>query len=432
MNAIAGESLFYEASKVISGNGSVSYYQYKSLDSFIELITLHDNIALFVGEETDDDYLNSFDWLINIVHEKTDCKIDFIKPERRGEYITSEAMSLFETICREVYSHSLGIISDDLFYKRRKDRTAEDMSSRIEQLFIRDYPEFDCKNFGEGIYHLLQKNANSSELLYFFRAHLFQSIAELQNLTPVYENQRLIASIFQQRCRKENRTGTLPYIIYKMANNLFMEAYDSLPNDRVKYPRISILMNALIESTLTREALVDSIALLRNELKEFREAYVKAEAILVNPNKSFLDRTVIQKSLEESIREIWMPVIASLERNDTSNKIKKVAKGVFGKFGIGDVKFQHSEKKDLSENTVTYSTASITGLVTAIAQTVSEVHKASKLIRPNKPLLDIILRVARSTDTKQKLSALLPVRGFGYRLPNLIDKLLAANVGKGQ
>lgn len=428
MGAIIGESIFYDVSRIIRGSGSISYYQYKSLDSFVELITLHDRITLFLGEEADSEYSKAFDWLINTIHEKTDCKIDLVSPKRRGQYITREVMALFEQISREIYSHSLGVTSDDLFTKQVKDRTAEDMSGRIEQLFVNEYPDFDCKKFSEGIYGILEKNANSSELLYFFRAHLFQAIAELQDLTPVYENQRLIAAILQRSCRMENRVGTLPYTIYKMADNLFVKAYGFLPDDKIKYPRVSVLMGAMIERASARNGILDAVVFLRDELEEFRKSYNEAEKTLTDSNKSFYEKSEIQRSLEESVKLIWIPVIESLGRNYTSNKISKLAKGVFGKYGIGEVKLEHEKKQDSSESKATFSTPSLLGIVAAVTQTVSEVYKDSKLIKPNKALLEIILRVAKLTNTKHRLTSLLPVRGFNYRLPKLIDSHSVENL----
>ena len=428
MDAIVGESIFFDVSRIVTRGSQISFYQYKALDSFIEIITLHNHVALFLGEDTDSSFLSSFEWLIEAVHEKTDCTIDIVSAKRREQYITSETMALFESICKELYSHSLGITSNDLFKKHRKDRTSEDMAERIERIFIRDYPKFNCKSFSEGISEILEKNANSSELLYFFRAHLFQAVAELEALTPFYENQRLMASIFQRKCRQNNRVGTLPYTIYKIANNLYIKANDSLPDDRMHYPGASILMSSLIERASARSEIFDSIVILREELKEFRQSYYDAEVVLRDPNKSLYERSEIQRLLEESVRQIWMPVIASSGRGYTSNKIGKIVKGIFGKYGIGELKLQHEEKKGSSENKATYSTPSLVGIITALAQTASEVYKDSKLVRPNKSLLDLILRIAKLTDKKRKLTSLLPVRGFGYRLPALIDSLSVENL----
>jgi hypothetical protein len=339
-------------------------------------------------------------------------------------------MSLFEGICKEIYSHSLGVTSDDLFEKHRKDRTSEDMSERIEQLFVSDCPKFNCKTFSDGIFEIFKTNANASELLYFFRAHLFQAIAELQNLTPFYENERLIAAIVQQQCRQDNRVGALPYTIYKMVNNLFIKANDFLPESKTAYPKVSILMSAIVEKTSTRGELLGSIVLLREELKEFRRSYYNAEETLCDTNKSLYERSEVQRSLEESAQQIWMPVIASLGRSYSSNKIGKIFKGVFGKYGIGELKLQHEDRANTSENKVTYSTPSFIGLVTALAQTASEVHKDTKLAKPNKQLLDLTLRVAKLTETKRKLITLLPVRNFEYRLPMLVDSLLCENVSE--
>lgn len=430
MDAIVGESIFFDVSRIITRRDQLSFYQYKALEAFIEILTMHNQIALFLGDEPDTAFINSFEWLIDAVHEKTDCTIDVVTAKRRGQYITSETMSLFEGICKEIYSHSLGVTSDDLFKKHRKDRTSEDMSERIEELFVRDYPKLSCKTFSNGMSEILKNNANASELLYFFRAHLFQAIAELQTLTPFYENERLIAAIVQQWCRQDNRVGTLPYAIYKMVNNLFIKANDFLPESRTNYPKVSILMSAMVEKAPTRSELFDSIVSLRKELKEFRRSYYNAEETLCDTNKSLYERAEVQRSLEESAQQIWMPVIASLGRSYSSNKIGKIFKGVFGKYGIGEMKLQHEDRADASESKATYSTPSLIGITTALAQTASEVYKDAKLAKPNKQLLDLTLRVAKLTEIKRKLTALLPVRGFEYRLPTLVDSLLAVNASE--
>ncbi|MDQ3816061.1 MAG: hypothetical protein M3362_00025 [Acidobacteriota bacterium] len=430
MNAIVGESIFFDVSRIITRRNQISFYQYKALESFIEILTLHNHVALFLGDETDTAFINSFEWLIDAVHEKTDCAIELVTAKRRRQYISSETMSLFEGICREIYSHPLGITSDELFKKHRKDRTSEDMSERIEQLFVRDCPKFNCKTFSNGIFEILKTNATASELLYFFRAHLFQAIAELQNLTPFYENERLIAAIIQQRCRQNNRVGALPYAIYRMVNNLFIQTNDLLPESKTAYPKASILMSAIVEKASNRGELFDSIVLLREELKEFRRSYYDAEETLFDEDKSLYERSEVKRLLEESAQQIWMPVIASLGSGYSSNKIGKILKGVFGKYGIGELKLQHEDRANTSESKVTYSTPSFIGIVTALAQTASEVYKDSKLAKPNKQLLDLILRVAKLTETKRKLTALLPVRNFECRLPMLVDSLLGENISE--
>ena len=49
MGAITGESLFYDVSRLLKDKQQVSYYQYKALSSFTEMVVLHDRVALFVG-----------------------------------------------------------------------------------------------------------------------------------------------------------------------------------------------------------------------------------------------------------------------------------------------------------------------------------------------------------------------------------------------
>lgn len=430
MSAIVGESLFYEAARVLHGSSSISYYQYKALDALAEIICLHDRVALFAGEETDSNYLKSFDWLINLIHEKCDFKIDVISPKHREEYITSEVMRRFGEITNAIYPHPLGIISDELFGKQKKDRTAEDMSERIEQLFNRDFPKFDYKKFGVDIYEVWQRNANSSELLYFFRGHLLQAIAEIRGLTPIYENQRLIAAIAQRKSRQETTVGTLPYEIYKMANNLFVHACETLRQWNTEYPKKSILMIAVAGAVSERDEILDSIVAIRRELEEYRKHYGKAEETLKDFDASLFDRSEIQQSLALSAREIWLPVISSLGRNHTDGTLKKIAKGVFEKYGVGELKYEHSEKLEhgkqsaSSEDSSKYSTPSLLGIGAAIAKTLYDVRQDAKLVNPNKPLLDVLLKAINMKEVNTKLSTLLPVRDFRYRTPKLVDSLL--------
>lgn len=431
MSAIVGESLFFEAARVLRGNSPISYYQFKALDALIEIVALHDRVALFAGEETDSAYLSSFDWLINSIHEKSDFKIDIITPKHRGEYITSEVMRRFNEVSDAIYPHPLGITSDELFGKQKKDRTAEDMSERIEQIFNRDYPNVDWKKFGTDIYEVWQRNANSSELLYFFRAHLLQAMAEIKGLTPIYENQRLIASIAQRKSRQENRIGTLPYDIYTMANKLFTLACESLRGVNTDYPKKSILMIATVGAATSRDTILDSMVNIRRELKEYRQHYGRAEEILKNQDASLSDRSEIQQSLTASANKIWFPVISSLGQRHTAGAVKRIVKGVFEKYGVGEVKYEHSDKFDSanpsgsSEDTSTYATPSLLGVGVAIGKTLYDVSKDSKLQNPNKPLLDVLLKAINMKDVNTKFSALFPVRDFRYRTYKLVDSLLA-------
>ena len=62
---------------------------------------------------------------------------------------------------------------------------------------------------------------------------------------------------------------------------------------------------------------------------------------------------------------------------------------------------------------------------TALAQTVSEVYKDSKLAKPNKALLETLNTVVRLEGLQDKLSELLPVHNYRYRIYKLLDSVLA-------
>lgn len=428
MVAIAGESLLYEVSRILNANKRVSYYQYRALVSFVEVIVLHDRLTLFVGNETDRAFAESYDWLINTIHEKSDFKIDLILPKNRDEYITPKGLRLFESICTELYQYPLGVTSSELFNKQRKDRTAEDMADRLERMFCQSYPNFDSRQFAEGLYNVWLSNANSSELLYFFRAHLFQAIAEIKNLTPVFENQKLMADALQQRSRPKSRVGTLPFTIYKAVEGLFIQTCKLLPDDHSEAPRPSILIYALVGSINRREELLDAILNLRKEFQDYRKSYKKIQDVWTSSNVSLFDRSEMNQLLEDSVRRVWLPIIATLGRNHTPNVLKKIGKNLFGKYGVGDVTFEHEIDPDSSEGKVSYSTPSLVGVGTALAQTISEVYKDSRLLKPNKSLLETLNRVVRLAGVQDKLSEILPVHNYRYRIYKLLDSVLAEKV----
>lgn len=422
--AILGESLLYECARVLSGSTPISYYQYKAIESLVEILAFHDHGVLLVGEEADANYLEHFDWIITTIHERTDFTIDIVLEKHRTQLIKPKVIALFDDICRTLYRHSLGVTSEDLFSKQPKDRTSEDIAEYVEQVFVRDYPEFAASKFGEHIYEFWLKNANSSELLYFLRAHLIQALAEENGFTPIYENQRLIAAIFQSVGRPSSRTGTLPYAIYEMANTLFINTCtELLTGSTIGYPRISIVMHAVLETALSRSDLLAATFQLRKQLRDFRVAYARAEDVLVDLNQSLAEKSKVQFILQGSVNSVWVPLISSFGQGYTRSKIKKLAKGVFGKYGVGEVKLELSEKEASSESSTTFST-SLVGLAAAIAQTLSDIRKDAKLTTPNQPLVDVLLRAVKMSGARHKQTELLPVRDFHYKTPLLIDSLM--------
>ncbi len=426
MAAIVGESLFFEVSRVLRNNYRISYYQHQSLVSFIEMLTLHDRAILFIGDETDDEFIETYDWMINTIHETTDFKINIVLPKNRNTYISPDIIERFEAICDELYPHPLGITTDDLFAKLKKDRTSEDMSERIERVFCEFYPEFNSAKFAEGIYTIWMGNANSSELLYFFRAHLFQAIAEATNATPIFENQRLIAAALQQSSRPNSRVGTLPFTIYKVVDNLLAQASSQLPVRSREYPRSSLLLSNIVSGVTdtSRYAILNKVFTLRSIFKSFRDSYRNIENILTDPNRSLYDRSGIKTQLEQSVSRVWLPLISSLGHDYSSNAIKKIGKKVFEKYGVGELKMEHESKGNNSESSTNYSTPSLFGVGTAVVQTVTEVYRDHKLAAPNRALLDVLMSVVKLDNATSRISELLPVRDFRYPSNQLLDSLL--------
>ena len=218
MTAIAGTSLLYSVSKTLQQTTPISYYQFKAIEAFLEVLVLHNELHLFVGEETDKNYLQTFDWLIREIHEQTDdFKVTLITSK---DYIEASTMQQFNSICQEIYNYPLGITSAQLFTKKSKTNRVEDDLSEIVTNVSAE--KFDSKEFSKRIYETYSKNTTTSTFQYLFRGHFFQAIAETLNLTPIFVNHRLIADILHKSSRQNNRMGSLAFSIYKMVNNLFL------------------------------------------------------------------------------------------------------------------------------------------------------------------------------------------------------------------
>ena len=246
MTAIIGESLLYEASRVLKDEHRLSYYQYRALCSFVEMVVLHDRTIVISGIEKDRNFLEVINWLMSEISGASDYSFELVKFSNRSKYLDNRVVQRFESLCKEIYFAPLGIITDRLLEKRAKDRTAEDMSETIEQLFCENYPTSENRRFVEELLRIWSSNATSSELLYFFRAHLMQAIAETTDATCLFENQRLIAEILHQTYEKENKPGTLAFTIYNLVNGLFMRVCEALPHDKDQYPRRSLLINDVV------------------------------------------------------------------------------------------------------------------------------------------------------------------------------------------
>lgn len=358
MFVVVGESLLYEASRVMREEHRLSYYQYRALCSFAEMLVLHDKALVVAGVERDADFLEAVSWLKREIETTSDYVVQLIGSADRDEYVDKQVIQLFEAICKEIYQQPLSLVTAELLEKQRKDRTSEDMSERVEHLFSENYPTQQDRRFVDELLRVWSRNATSSELHYFFRAHLFQAIAENADGTSLFENQRLIADILHQIYRKSNKSGTLGYGIYSLVDGLFRRVCETLPHDKSEYPRASLLVSDLVARLEDRSGLLSGLLSLRDEFKPFREHYRITETALLNQDTSLFERSEIQAQLQETVTKVWVPTISSLGRGYSSGNIRKFLKNVFGKYGFGDITVEHSEKQGAHETADSISYAS--------------------------------------------------------------------------
>ena len=427
MTAVIGESLLYEASRVLKHDHRLSYYQYRALCSFVEMVVLHDRAIVISGTEEDDSFLEVINWLMSEVSRVSDYSFELVKFSNRSTYLENRVVQRFESLCKEIYFAPLGLITDRLLEKRAKDRTAEDMSETIEQLFSENYPTSENRRFVEELLRILSSNANSSELLYFFRAHLMQALAETTDATCLFENQRLIAEILHETYAKENKTGTLAFTIYNLVNGLFLRVCDALPHDKDQYPLRSLLISDVVARSEDRKALLLTTLQVRQEFTPFREYYKQAESTLHDEHTSIFERAEIQARLNEMINKVWIPVISSFGRRYSANKIGNFFKDILARYGIGDLTIEHSEQVTTSRETestdsLSYELPSVGGLTSAVVKTAYSEYQEAKLYKPNRPLLDCLNRVVRSTESVSRSETELPVADFRYKINQLLDR----------
>jgi hypothetical protein len=427
MTAIIGESLLYEASRVLRDDHRLSYYQYRALCSFVEMLVLHDKSVIISGIEKDAAFLEVINWLISETSARSNHSFELVEFTNRGKYVDNKAVQRFESLCKQIYLAPLGIITDRLLEKRAKDRTSEDMSETIEQLFCENYPTKENRRYVEELLRIWSTNANSSELLYFFRAHLMKAIAETNDGTCLLENQRLVAEILHQTYETENKTGTLAFTIYSLVNGLFMEVCEGLPHDKNQYPRRPLLISDVVTKAADRKGVLQAILDLREEFAPFREYYKKTEAKLRDDHTSIFERAEIKARLNDMVNKVWIPEISSLGRRYNASKIGKFFKDILARYGIGDLTIEHSEQitsssEKESTDSFSYALPSVGGLTTAVTQTAYSEYQESKFRKPNSPLLDCLNRVVRSTESLSRLETELPVADFSYKVNHLLDR----------
>lgn len=420
MIAIAGTSLIYSVSKTLKQDTSIPYYQFKSLEAFLEVLVLHDELHLFVGAENDTSYLKNFEWLITDVHKNTDFKISLITSK---DYLDSTIIQKFNEICEEIYNYPLGITSNQLLTKQSKNnRVEDDLSEIVTNVSAK---EFNSKEFSKKIYETYSRNSTTATFQYLFRGHLFQAIAETINVTPVFVNHRMIADILQKTARNDNRVGTIAYSIYKMVNNLFLGFCQNLDKTKQTYPFTSILMMDLICRSDNRTDLLKNIYSIRNDYKGFRDEYGTIEKTLNDKSESLQSKAKAKDKFEKYVQEVWLPTMNSLSQSQSV--IKKQLKKSLGKFNVGDAKLEtkskYSEEKGSSSESEGKTSINLTGLGIEVISLIARIGKDAYLMAANKPLLNSIKTALETSEVENKFMSILSVKDFANTKFQEIDKI---------
>lgn len=405
-----------EASKALTDTLPLPYFRHRALSTFTEAVALHERIVIFVGIESDSEYWQNLQWLIDRLAKE--LIIEQITDANRTAFLEPSVLDRFKCLFETIYGHSLYLGTDELFLKNRKDRTSDDMLERIKNIF-QNNPLNNTKKIAEEVFSLLENNGASPELMYFFRAHLLQSMADTYHFTPCFEDHKLLANILQKKTAKDCIGGTLSFTLYSIVNSMFSNAISGLP-DLSEYPNDSLLLNSVLLKANTKDDLLSQIIELRKEFSEYREFYDQIEHNLLNSNLNFLKRTELRSLLTESLEKIWVPTITSLGKSYTMSKVQRIFAGTLEKYGIGEVKFSHDIKNNQIEDTMSTSTPSITGIVLALAKTVKEVAETSETYSKNKPLLNILKQVLEFDNLRMKQVKFLPICDYDYKLSRII------------
>lgn len=420
MTAIAGTSLFYSVVKTLNETTPISYYQFKAFEAFLDVLILHDELHLFVGKEGDTNYLRTFGALTTNIHANTDFKISLITDPN---YLHSSVIQKFNEICTEIYGHPLGIVSEQLFTKISKtNRIEDDLSEIVTSVSLKD---FNSREFSKRLYETYSKNANTATFTYLFRGHLFQAIAEILQLTPVFVNHRLIADILNRSTRK-NRVGTLAFSIYKMVNSLFLHFCINLNHNNRYYPFSSILMMDLISRVENRENLLAAIYEMREEYKSFRDEYKKIETTLNSNKASLQEKARAKKKFERYIQEVWLPTMNSLSEN--RGIIGRQLKKSLGKFNIIDSKLEattkYEDEQGISSSSEAKSNVNLTGFGLEVVSLIGRIGKDAYLMNSNRPLLNSIKKILETPEIEERFMAILPIKEFSNTKFQEIDSIL--------
>ena len=94
--------------------------------------------------------------------------------------------------------------------------------------------------------------------------------------------------------------------------------------------------------------------------------------------------------------------------------------------GLGELKIKHSEETEkflssAEEGSLDYSSPSITALALKVCSEGYDEIKARKLLRPSRPLLDLLDELLRAEGLASKVRKLFPVRDFNYRTYRALD-----------
>lgn len=423
MCAITGESVFHCVSKIIvSDESPITYFQYRDLLNFLEIVAFHEEIIILQENEQDVDYVNEYKWLLDEIKKRTNIKITFLDKDETDIWENKTIINDFNDMLTKIYKHDFGISIKELLKKQKSDRSEKEESFVFESVLKYSLQKNDLTMFSDFIYESWLNNQYNQFIFYLLRAHFIKTISINKNYTPFYDNYRLFSELLERDHLTNDHIGTLPFLIYSIINSNFIKILQKLPLER-DYPIISILLRYLLNGSSKRIDILNNLLTLYNNIAEFRNNYLQIDLVLRDQNQSISRRQSNQSFLNDSLTKILVPTITSFGKDDSRTPIKKFFKTLSNQYGVGDIKYEI--KLDTGEEDIDstkYSTPSLTGFGLNVIKGIYSTYKDSKLLNANRPMLDLIVEIFEKENTLQNCMKILPIKDYPRSLNVLIEK----------
>ncbi len=419
MKAITGESLLYNVSRALTGGHEITYFQFRDICSFIEMIALHSEVIILTDQQYDSSYREEYKTIVNGIEEKTNIKIWFYDIEQILSISDINVINIFNSTLGEVYKKDIGVNIKDLLEKPENDRSRKEEIQVFLNIFSISLEKETLSDYTEYIYDQWKNSEFIDTIIYLLRGHLLSSLAKHYNYTPVHTNIRLIIKILEDQILEPRIIGSLASNIYQMSNKLFINSSADLAQKSV-YPRLPVLLNYIITKVVNREELLNKIFSLNNQFSVFVKEYDNLNNIISDENNSFHERKKALLVFKDTVDVIWNPMITSFGNTKHLHLAGKVLSDLFNKYGLGDAKY--IVKEDNGDEGFGYSTPSLTKLGIDAIKSIRNNIKTKQIFSWNEPMLEVFEDVFKMKDSYKKSQELLPIKDFSRTINKTIDR----------